>query len=268
MHPWTAAMITRSTSGDPSALHQRALAMRLRRFEQQRGSYEDLLDIPRHLAVLHRYDDIADVAEHAAQVLPGTLATVAYLAEIRPLIPPTERAWILVADLEVRALLSAGNLPAATRQLEAIHQQVKTRGTADPANSQWQRDLSVSRDNLGNVAATAGDLGAARNHYQASLDIRAKLATDPANTQWQRDLSIVRQRIADLENSDRKLEGGAGGARTHDRRIMRSMLDNHRAASCIVRTGYRTDGTRRAGVFRRPGPRPGPRGAAGIVQLP
>ena len=146
MHPWTAAMITRSTSGDPSALHQRALAMRLRRFEQQRGSYEDLLDIPRHLAVLHRYDDIADVAEHAAQVLPGTLATVAYLAEIRPLIPPTERAWILVADLEVRALLSAGNLPAATRQLEAIHQQVKTRGTADPANSQWQRDLSVSRE--------------------------------------------------------------------------------------------------------------------------
>ena len=108
-----------------SALHERALAMRLRRFEQHRGSYDDLLDIPRHLAALHRYDDIAGIAGQAARMLPGTLATVAYLAEVRPLIPPAERAWILVADLEVQALLSAGNLPAATRQLEAIHQQVR-----------------------------------------------------------------------------------------------------------------------------------------------
>ncbi len=46
MHPWTAAMAARHTAGDPGALHQRALAMRLRRFEQDRGSYDDLLDIP------------------------------------------------------------------------------------------------------------------------------------------------------------------------------------------------------------------------------
>ena len=31
-------------------------------------------------------------------MLPGTLATIAYLAEIRPLIPPAQRAWILIAD--------------------------------------------------------------------------------------------------------------------------------------------------------------------------
>ena len=88
MHPWTAELATRNLDADPAVLHERALAMRLRRFEQGRGSYGDLLDIPRHLAALHRYDDIADIAEQATQVLPGTLATVAYLAEIRPLIPP------------------------------------------------------------------------------------------------------------------------------------------------------------------------------------
>ena len=79
-------------------------------------------------------------------MLPGTLATVAYLAEIRPLIPPAERAWTIVADLEVQALLSAGDLPAATRQLQAIHQQVEARAAADPANTEWQRDLSVSHE--------------------------------------------------------------------------------------------------------------------------
>lgn len=203
MHPWTAALVTRKVPGDPTALHQRALDMRWRRFGQQRGRYDDLLDIPATWPRFTATTTSPDVAEQAAQVLSGTLATVAYLAEIRPLIPPAERAWILVADLEVQALLSAGNLPAATRQLEAIHQQVETRAAADPANTEWQRDLSVSREKLGNVTAAAGDLDTARGHYQASLDIRVKLAAaDPANTQKQSDLSLIRQRIADLGSSD------------------------------------------------------------------
>ena len=202
MHPWTAAMVTRNTPADPdrtAALHERALAMRLRRFQQHRGTYEDLLDIPRHLAALGRYDDIASIAGQAMRMLPGTLAAAAYLAEISPLIPPDQRAWTIVAELEAQALLNAGNLPAATRQLEAIHQQDQARAAADPANTEWQRDLSVSRNKLGDVAAAAGDLTAARGHYQASLDIRTRLAAaDPANTEWQRDLSVSRNKLGDV----------------------------------------------------------------------
>ena len=149
MHPWTAELVTRNTPGDLAAEHERALAMRYRRFEQDRGSYEDLVDIPRHLAALGRYDEAADIAAQAAEVLPGTLALSAYLAEVRPLIPPAERAWVIVADLEVQALLQAGDLPAATRQLQAIHHQVQARAAADPANTDWQRDLSVSHEQAG-----------------------------------------------------------------------------------------------------------------------
>jgi CHAT domain/TIR domain len=199
MHPWTADLVTRNTEADLSAEHEQALAMRLRRFEQQRGSYEDLIDIPRHLAALHRYDDIVGIADQATRALRGTLATVAYLAEIRPLIPPIERTWIIVAELEVQALLNAGNLPAATRQRQAIHQQIRARTAADPANSEWQRDLSVSHNKLGDMAMAAGDLTAARTAYQASLDIRVRLAAaDPANTQWQRDLSISHNKLGDM----------------------------------------------------------------------
>jgi tetratricopeptide (TPR) repeat protein len=194
MHPWTAALVSRNTAASPdrlAALHERALAMRLRRFEQRRGTYDDLLDIPRHLAALGRYDDISDIARRATRMLPGTLATAAYLAEICPLIPLDQRAWILVAELDVQALLNAGNLPAATRELEAIHQQAQARAVADPGNTQWQRDLSVIHDKLGDIAAAAGDLTAARDHHQASLDIATRLAAaDPANTQWQRDLAV------------------------------------------------------------------------------
>jgi tetratricopeptide (TPR) repeat protein len=199
MHPWTAALVTRNTHTGTVVLHERALAMRMRRFQQNRGTIDDLLDIPRHLAALHRWDDIAGIAEQATRVLPGTLATVAYLAETRPLIPPEQRAWILVADFEVQALLAAGDLPAATRQLQLMHQQVEARAAADPGNADWRRDLSVSHERLGNVAVAAGDLATARTHYQASLDIREQLAAaDPSNTDWQRDLSVSRNKLGDM----------------------------------------------------------------------
>ncbi len=199
MHPWTAALVTGNTDADLRPQHERALAMRYRRFRQDHGTYEDLLDIPRHLSALGRYDDIADLAGQATRILPGTLATVACLAEIRPLIPPTERAWAIVAELEAMALLSAGDMPAATRQLRAMHQQIQVRAAADPANTGWQRDLSVSHSKLGVVAVAAGDLAAARAAYQAGLDIAARLAAaDPANTQWQRDLSVSHDRLGDV----------------------------------------------------------------------
>ena len=236
MHPWTAAMVTRNTSGDSSVLHERALAMRLRRFRQQRGSFEDLLDIPRHLAVLHRYDDIAAVAEQATPMLPGTLAAVAYLGEIGPLIPPAEHAWILVADLEVQALLSAGNLPAATRQLEAIHHQVETRAATDPANTSWQNDLAVSHERLGGVAAAAGDLAAARGHYQTALETWTKLVTaDPANTRWQRAPSFSHNQLGDLAAA----AGDLAAARDHYQTALdiRTTL----AAADPANTGWQRD---------------------------
>jgi tetratricopeptide (TPR) repeat protein len=199
MHPWTAELITRNAATSLADQHQRALAMRLRRFEQQRGDYDDLIDIARHQAALGDYDDLAALATQAVTMLPGTLATIAYLAEIRPLIPPAQRAWIIVAAEEVQALLSAGDLPAAARQRQAIHQQVEDRATNDPANPQWQHDLSVSYVDLGDLAITTGDLAAARTAYQAALAIRERLAAaDPANTQWQRDLSVSHERLGDL----------------------------------------------------------------------
>jgi tetratricopeptide (TPR) repeat protein len=199
MHSWTAELVTRGTPGGLASEHERALAMRLGRFGRGRGDYADLVDIPRHLAALGRYDEAADVAAQAERMLPGTVAVAAYLAEVRPLIPEAERAWILVADLEVRAMLLAGDLRAATRQLQAIHAQVQARAAADPANTEWQRDLSISHDRLGDVAMAAGDMVAARAAYRASLNIAERLAAaDPANTEWQHDLSSNYQRLADV----------------------------------------------------------------------
>jgi len=56
---------------------------------------------------------------------------------------------------------------------------------------------------------------------------------------------------------------GAGEARTHDRRIMRSTAPCTVCASCTDKTDHRAHGTRRAGIIWCAGPRTGPRVLAG-----
>ncbi len=236
MHPWTAALVTRNNPGDTAGLHESALAMRLRRFKQQRGAYDDLIDIPRHLAALGRYDDIWTVATEVLSLLPGTLATCAYLAEVSPFIPRTERAWTAVGHLEAAAFLQAGDLKSATRQLRAIHQQVQERAAADPANTESQRDLSISHNKLGDIAQDTGDLTVALAHYQASLDIRQKLAAaEPANTQSQRDLSVSYERLGDIARA----AGDLTSARVH----YQASLDIRQklAAAEPANTGWQRD---------------------------
>jgi tetratricopeptide (TPR) repeat protein len=66
----------------------------------------------------------------------------------------------------------------------------------DPGNTQWQRDLSVSRNKVGDVLRDQGDLAGAFAEYRAALAIRQRLAEkDPGNTQWQRDIHFSYGRI-------------------------------------------------------------------------
>src|SRR5262249_46893193 len=59
---------TRHAPTDLHDQHNRALTMHLRRFETGAGTYEDLLDLARHLAALGRYDEVADLAAQGTQV--------------------------------------------------------------------------------------------------------------------------------------------------------------------------------------------------------
>jgi hypothetical protein len=72
-----------------------------------------------------------------------------------------------------------------------------------------------------------------------------------------------RYRYPQAPREDRKPRseggGGAGGARTHDRRIMRSTAPCTTHASCTDDADHCTDGTHHAGIIWRAGPRTGPR---------
>ena len=61
----------------------------------------------------------------------------------------------------------------------------------------WQRDLSVSRDWLGDLAVSRGQLEEAQEHFAAGKEIRERLAqADPSNAEWQRDLVVSHAKTA------------------------------------------------------------------------
>ena len=72
--------------------------------------------------------------------------------------------------------------------------------TADPANTEWQRDLAVSHEKIGDVRRAQGTPTTALKAYQEELRIVSLLAAaDPDNARWQRDLSLSQIKIGDAQ---------------------------------------------------------------------
>ena len=69
----------------------------------------------------------------------------------------------------------------------------------DPGNADWQRDVSVSHNKIGDVQRAQGNLPEALKSYRGSLAIADRLAKFyPGNAGWQRDLSVSRNKIGNV----------------------------------------------------------------------
>ena len=88
---------------------------------------------------------------------------------------------------------------APSRPIRTDSTLVKQLAARDPNNAEWQHDLSVSYDNVGDISAARGDRDGALKAYQDGLDIQKQLAArDPNNAEWQRDLSVSYNKIGDI----------------------------------------------------------------------
>ena len=91
----------------------------------------------------------------------------------------------------------------------------------EPGNSEWQRDLSISYNNLGDVERAAGNLGAARERYEAGIAIGDRLAAlEAGNALWQRDLWAGNGKLGQLAEA----ESNIALALTHFRRAEAAMV--------------------------------------------
>jgi predicted negative regulator of RcsB-dependent stress response len=110
---------------------------------------------------------------------------------------PSLEAWGLNGRGDV--LVAQGDGPGALAAYQASLAIAEGLAKHDPANTQWQRDLSVSHERIGDVLVAQGDGPGALAAYQAGLTIREGLAKrDQANTEWQRDLSVSYNKIGDV----------------------------------------------------------------------
>ena len=73
---------------------------------------------------------------------------------------------------------------------------------ADPGNTEWQRNLSVSYSKIGDVLRDQGDLRAALDSFEAAFVIRDRLArANPENAIWQVDLALSYARLGQLHRA-------------------------------------------------------------------
>ncbi len=92
-----------------------------------------------------------------------------------------------------------GDLAGALQAYQGTVLVVSQLAKADPGNTGWQRDLSVSYNKIGEVQVAQGDLAGALKSFQDSHAIFVKLAkADPGHTGWQRDLSVSNERLGDI----------------------------------------------------------------------
>ena len=100
-----------------------------------------------------------------------------------------QRHWahFLLGDVEA----ALGNGSPALDHYELSQALVKALNQSDPNNAEWQRDLSVSYNNIGDISAARGDRDGALKAFSDGLEIAKRLAArNPNNAELQRDLCI------------------------------------------------------------------------------
>ncbi|MGE0645457.1 MAG: DUF4062 domain-containing protein [Nitrospira sp.] len=97
--------------------------------------------------------------------------------------------WFLIAQGDLaRDRTTQGD---AWQEYEEAHRLAQHLTARDPANTEWQRDLSVSQNKIGDVLVAQGDGPGALTSFRKGLAIREGLAArDPANAQWQVDVAV------------------------------------------------------------------------------
>jgi tetratricopeptide (TPR) repeat protein len=138
----------------------------------------------------------ADLVRRILERAQGLQRQLANSGESTPALRYSEVMALL--DL-VDTLLALGDTKAALAAAQRARSMMADLAASDPGNAGWQRDLSVSFDQVGDVRRAAGDRAGALSAFEESLAIRRKLAaSDPGNAGWQRDLSVSFERVGDV----------------------------------------------------------------------
>jgi len=204
----------RKALGEPEALQ--VYEERMRIAKKLADQDPDNLKLQRDIAVSHeRIGDVLKDQDHLTEALQAyeeRMRIATKLADRDPDNTEWQRdlsvSYNKIGDVLVKDKdKDKDKLPDALKAYEKGWDIAKKLVDRDPHNTEWQRDLSISYNKIGDVLAEDPDkLPAALDYYNKAWDIVRKLADrDPDDTVWQRDLSISLERIGEVRKAQKKL---------------------------------------------------------------
>ncbi|MFM8221091.1 MAG: hypothetical protein ACKOJF_19445, partial [Planctomycetaceae bacterium] len=166
MHRWTAEGLRMLRPADEHARDcERAGAYRCHRVEHETHSAEDAHEAARNYFAGGHIDKGGKVAGALLQFMEGrgkTLEVLVLAGEFLGTVPETSPFFSGLLDFEAQAYLSLGSTDLAKQRYERLLGEHEERAKREPARTDYQRDLWVSYNNMGDLYVSLGDGGAAR----------------------------------------------------------------------------------------------------------
>ncbi|MEO8705166.1 MAG: serine/threonine-protein kinase [Kofleriaceae bacterium] len=153
--------------------------------------------------------------------LDGALVAFRDALAIREALARKPNSWADHADVAAArwkigdAIFYRGDGKAALAEYRAGMPMAEAAAAAEPANPQFQHQVSVGHDDIGDVLIEQGDLAGALAAFEASMAIRKRLvAAEPTNQRWLRNLYISHNKVATGQLATGKLELALANFRT------------------------------------------------------
>ena len=203
VHRWTADALAQTAPPE----QQRERCLRAGKFRLARGggqgiAYADIFEATYNFLDAAEFDRACSLALQIAEFhiqRQQTIAAVALAVEVLQRLPNSAAAWAPLADIEVQGSLQLGLTHRALARTREIADVFERRVQAEPGRTDYQRELSVAYEKLGDLMRALGQGEQAREFFEKSLAIAQRLAdAEPGRADYQRDLSVSYNKLGDL----------------------------------------------------------------------
>ncbi len=199
VHRWTAEGLREHQPVDHyrDRCH-RAGELRQRRIASARRDVAEGIEATQNFLDAQEWDLATEVATGVANFLSrdSNLRRLSFAAQVLATLPPQHGSYHLFVDHEGESLVALGFTGEAVQRYHRLVDAFTQRAQAEPDRADYQRDLSISYNKLGDLYRALGQGEQALKLYQQSLHIADRLAqAEPDRADYQRDLSISYQRL-------------------------------------------------------------------------
>ena len=203
VHRWTADGLARLSDVDVHRARCRhAGQYRMWRAQNESHDIADAIEAVRNFLAGQWFDEAVAVANGCLDAMrrwQQTLSVAALAGEVLETLPETHGSYASIADEEATSHLALGLTDRALGRYGTLLQRAERLAAAEPDRADYQRDLSVSYNKMGDLYRALGQGEQARQAYLKSLAIAERLAAaEPDRADYQRDLSVSYNKMGDL----------------------------------------------------------------------